>query len=295
MSTSHQEHSRAGFADEYPFESHFMTIDGHQYHYVDEGTGPVILCVHGNPTWSFAWRRVVREFSATHRVIAVDHIGCGFSDKPQQYSYTLDQHICNLSHLIEQLDLTDITLVAHDWGGAIGMGAAGRMPERFKQFALMNTAAFLSTRIPLRIAVCRIPLLGAIGVRGFNLFAGAALKMAVETPLTASAKAGFIAPYDSWKNRIATHQFVLDIPLKPTHPSYQTLADVETSLAQFKNHPMVLVWGEKDWCFTPKFRDEFLEHFPNAKSVPVPDAGHYVFEDAPDQVLSELHGLLVGP
>ena len=292
MSSTPQQFSRAGFADEYPFESHYATIDGQQYHYVDEGAGPVVLCVHGNPTWSFAWRRVVREFSDTHRVIAVDHVGCGFSDKPQDYEYTLDRHISNLVQLIEQLDLKDITLVAHDWGGAIGMGAAGRMPDRFKQFALMNTAAFPSTRIPLRIAVCRIPVLGAIGVRGFNLFAGAALRMAVEKPLSATAKAGFIAPYDSWQNRIATHQFVLDIPLKATHRSYRTLADVETSLAQFKNHPMLLIWGEKDWCFTPHFRDEFLKRFPDAKDVRVNDAGHYLFEDAPEQLLSELRLLL---
>jgi pimeloyl-ACP methyl ester carboxylesterase len=294
MPSSPPEHSRAGFEDEYPFESHFASIDGQRYHYIDEGSGSVVLCVHGNPTWSFAWRRVVRDLSANHRVIAIDHIGCGFSDKPQQYAYTLDQHIANLSEFITQQELRDITLVAHDWGGAIGMGAAGRMPDRFKQFALMNTAAFRSTRIPFRIAVCRIPVLGAVGVRGFNLFARAALKMAVARPLTSSVRAGFIRPYDSWANRIAVHRFVQDIPLRESHPCYQTLVDVENSLAQFTGHPMVLVWGEKDWCFTPEFRDQFLQRFPNAKSVPVPDAGHYVFEDAPETLLSELRELL-GP
>ena len=292
MSSSSPEYSRAGFEDEYPFDSHFATIDGQRYHYIDEGSGPVVLCVHGNPTWSFAWRRIARDLAPNHRVVAVDHIGCGFSDKPQQYSYTLDQHIANLCGLIEQLDLQEITLVAHDWGGAIGMGAAGRLPSRFKQFALMNTAAFRSTRIPLRIAVCRIPFLGAIGVRGFNLFAGAALKMAVEKPLAPPARAGFISPYDSWAHRIAVHRFVQDIPLRESHPSYQTLVEVEESLAQFANHPMLLVWGEKDWCFTPSFRNEFLQRFPNARSVPIPDAGHYVFEDAPEVLLQELKTLL---
>lgn len=116
MSPPTQVHQRTGFEDEYPFESRFATIDGQQYHYIDEGDGPVMLCVHGNPTWSFAWRRVVTEFAPNHRVVAVDHVGCGFSDKPQEYRYTLDQHISNLCQLIEQLDLKDITLVAHDWG-----------------------------------------------------------------------------------------------------------------------------------------------------------------------------------
>lgn len=116
--------------------------------------------------------------------------------------------------------------------------------------------------------------------------------MAVEKPLSPSARAGYIAPYNSWANRVAVHRFVQDIPLKESHPTYQTLMDVETSLAQFKQHPMLLIWGEKDWCFTPHFRDQFLTHFPNAKSVPISDAGHYIFEDAPDQLLAELRLLL---
>ena len=191
-----------------------------------------------------------------------------------------------LQQLVETLDLNDITLFAHDWGGAIGMGCAGRLPERFGRFVLMNTAAFRSTRIPLRIAMCRIPLLGAFGMQGLNLFSSAAVRMAVTRPMSETARAGFLAPYDSWANRTAVKEFVHDIPLKPGHRSYQTLVEVEESLAAQHEKPMQLIWGMKDWCFSPEFLREFQEYFPSADVHEIADAGHYVFEDAAEEVLT---------
>jgi len=280
--------------NEYPFTSHWLNIDGHRYHYLDEGQGQPLLMVHGNPTWSFAWRRLVKQLSATYRVIAVDHIGCGLSDKPQDYSYKLKSHIDNLKTLIQELDLQDISLFAHDWGGSIGMGAAVDLPKRFQRFVLMNTAAFRSQEIPFRIAVCRIPFLGACGVRGLNVFSGAAVSMAVEKHdrMTDEVKAGFLGPYDSWQNRVAVHQFVKDIPLKPSHPSYQRLLQVEEGLSQFQNHPMLLIWGERDWCFTTNFLDEFERRFPKAETLRIADAGHYVFEDAHEIMLPRIEEFL---
>jgi len=224
--------ARTGFEQEYPFASHELKFDGLRYHYVDEGSGPTLLFVHGNPTWSFAFRNLIKALSPSYRVLAVDHIGCGFSDKPQNYPYRLAQHVANLERFVTELDLRDITLFAHDWGGAIGMGVATRLPERFSRFVLFNTAAFRSQRIPLRIAVCRIPGLGAIGVRGLNLFSRAALRMAVAHPerLTPAVRAGYLAPYDSWAHRIAIDRFVRDIPMHPQHPSYATLLEIEDGL-----------------------------------------------------------------
>ena len=283
---------RAAFADEYPFESHFAEIDGHQYHYVDEGQGDVLLFVHGNPSWSFAWRNLIKPLSANYRCIAVDHIGCGMSDKPQDYPYRLENHISNLVTLVEKLDLSNITLLAHDWGGAIGMGTAGRLPDRFKQFVLFNTAAFRSLAIPFRIAVCRIPVFGQVAVQGFNGFAGAAVHMAVANKMKPVVKAGYLAPYNNWANRIATHRFVLDIPLKASHPSYQTLVGIEEGLAQFVDHPMLLIWGAKDWCFTTDFLKEFQHRFPKAESEVYDDASHYVFEDAAKRIVERVSTFL---
>lgn len=282
MAAANQFAVEHGFADEYPFESHFAKVNGEKIHYIDEGTGETILCVHGNPTWSFAWRNVVRRLSDRYRVIAIDHLGCGLSSKPLGHRYSLAGHIANLQALVTQLDLNQITLFAHDWGGAIGMGTAGRQPERFSRFALFNTAAFRSKRIPLRIAVCRIPLFGTFALQGLNAFSRAAITMAVEKHdrMTPAVKRGYLAPYNSWANRAAVNAFVKDIPLRASHPSWLTLVDVENGLEQFKEHPMLLVWGERDWCFTPKFLDEFEERFPKAETLRIPDGGHYIFEDS---------------
>jgi len=285
-------HPAGDFEGEYPFADRFLTIDGLRYHYVDEGTGPVLLFVHGNPTWSFAWRNFIKAFSPEYRCIAVDHIGCGRSDKPQQYQYTLANHVANLSRLIDELDLGEITLVGHDWGGCIGMGAAVARPERFSKFVLANTAAFRSTRIPLRIAVCRVPVLGAIGVRGFNGFARAAQWMAVTRRLPPALRRGYLAPYDNWAHRIGTHEFVRDIPLSPRDRSYQTLVGIEEGLAQFADHPMLLCWGEQDWCFTTQFLDEWQQRFPDAKVERYPEANHYVFEDAREPMIATVREFL---
>ena len=278
--------NRTGFVQEYPFTSRWVRIDGQILHYVDEGQGPVLLMVHGNPTWSFAWRHLISHLSDRYRVIAIDHLGCGFSAKPQQHDlYTLDGHIQRLTALVDCLKLTDVTLFAHDWGGAIGMGTAGRRPNRFARFVLMNTGAFRSLLIPLRIAVCRIPLLGTFGMQGLNLFSRAALHMASEKGLSSIAKKGLMAPYNSWGNRIAVREFVHDIPLKTSHRSYATLTEVEQNLVMFQQSPMLLIWGMKDWCFTPAFYEEFCQRFPQAQRHPIIDAGHYIFEDAADELL----------
>ena len=142
----------------YPFESHEIRLGGMRYHYLDEGAGPALVLVHGNPTWSFMWREIVLALRGKFRLIVPDHMGCGLSDKPSpaRYSYRLAQRVTDLVQLIEHLDLQHVTLVAHDWGGAIGMGAAVAAPGRFERFVLMNTAAFLApvVRFASGSAIC---------------------------------------------------------------------------------------------------------------------------------------------
>jgi haloalkane dehalogenase len=272
----------------YPFQSRELTLAGHRYHYIDEGRGPTLLMVHGNPTWSFYWRDLILALRDRYRIIAVDHIGCGLSDKPspRAYSYRLAQRVADLGQLIETLDLRQITLVAHDWGGGIGMGAAVAMPERFKRFVLMNTAAFRAPSCPWQIRLCRIPLLGPAAVQGLNLFVRAALRTTTckLERMTPAVKAGYLAPYDSWAHRVAVSQFAIDIPMSPKHPTYQTLVDIENGLGQFRRHPVCLIWGMRDWCFTPWFLDRFLEFFPQAETHRIADAAHYVVEDAHERI-----------
>jgi len=278
----------------YPFQSHEATVGGRRCHYLDEGEGPVLLLVHGNPTWSFYWREIIRSLCDRYRLIVPDHIGCGLSEKPSpdEYPFTLSRRIDDLSELIEQLGLEDITLIAHDWGGAIGMGAAVAASERFSRFVLLNTGAFTGERCPLRIRVCRIPALGKLAVKGLNLFAKAAIKMAACKPLAPAVAAGLLAPYDSWSNREAVYQFVQDIPLKPGHPSYPALAEIEAGLPQFQQNPTCLIWGMRDWCFTPAFLERFIEFLPDAEVHRLADAGHYVVEDAGERIVPLLEEFL---
>jgi len=276
----------------YPFESHALDLDGQRYHYLDEGSGPALLLVHGNPTWSFYWRRLVLALRDRYRLIVPDHIGCGLSSKPAKYEYRLAQHVDNLICLVERLDLKDITLIGHDWGGAIGLGAAVTHPDRFARLILANTAGFRSQQIPFRIRICRTPVFGRLAIQGMNAFARAALWMATEHPerLTADIRAGLIAPYDTWGNRRATYEFVQDIPLSSKHPSYAKLAEIEAGLATLADRPTLFVWGMKDWCFSPHFLERFLEFFPAADVHRIEHAGHYVIEDAPEEVLAAIEG-----
>jgi len=271
----------------YPFKSHYLELDSHRYHYLDEGQGETLLMLHGNPTWSFYYRDLITGLKQSYRCVVPDHMGMGKSDKPQNYSYTLSQHIDNLEALVNKLGLTNITLVVHDWGGAIGMGLAVRQPRIIKRLVLFNTAAFLSDKIPIRLKLCRAPGFGSVAIRAFNAFALAAVTMACKNKerMTDQVRAGYLAPYNNYANRIANLRFVQDIPLTPDAPSYPVLKNIEDNLGQFASLPIMIAWGAKDFVFNKHFLKKWQEIFPDAKIHLVPDAGHYVVEDAHERIL----------
>ena len=281
----------------YPFTSHWLHLDDINYHFLDEGSkdAPPIVMLHGNPTWSFYYRTLIPELSKTHRVIVPDHVGCGFSDKPQDYPYTLEQHIQNLEVLINHLGLEHITFVLHDWGGAIGMGYATRHPKKASRFVIFNTAAFLSNKVPLRIKICRVPIIGAFLVRALNGFALAAFKFATKQPrrFSKQVRTGYIAPYDNWQNRIAIHRFVCDIPLEANHPTRKTVEEIDSKLYLLRDCQMLIIWGKGDFCFTERdFLPMWQTRFPDAEVHVIPNAGHYVVEDAHEQILPYIEQFL---
>lgn len=296
--------SHSDWRSEYPFVSRWLTLsDRMRMHYVDEGptakgnateTAATILAVHGNPTWSFYYRSIVSRFRESARVLAVDHIGCGWSDKPQDYPYTLAQHTSNLVQFLDRLDLRDLILVVHDWGGAIGLGAAVQRPDRFAKILILNTAAFPPPYIPLRIAACRWPWIGTAAMRYGNLFARAAIWMAIDRlpRLSPTARDGLLAPYNSYKNRVAIDRFVHDIPMHPSHPTYAVLEKLEQDLSVLASKPIHFLWGMKDWCFVPPCMERLQRSFPNATRTELSDVGHYVMEEAPDEVEGALRQLL---
>jgi cis-3-alkyl-4-acyloxetan-2-one decarboxylase len=278
----------------YNFRRRYLMIGKFRYHFIDEGNPhhPPVLMLHGNPTWSFYFRRLVKTLKQAYRIIAPDHMGCGLSDKPQVYPYRLRNHMRNVEALVDHLGLKHITLVCHDWGGAIGMGVATRRPDLFNRFVILNTAAWRSIRMPKQIAVCRIPFLGALAVRGLNGFAMAATRMAVAKPLEKVAKTGLLWPYNNWKNRIAILRFVQDIPMNPSHPSYDCLKETERLLYRLRDKPMKICWGMKDWCFDTLFLQQWRERFPEASVTEFPNAGHYILEDAHETVVPTIQDFL---
>lgn len=279
--------------DIYPFQSRFHKLKEHNYHYVDEGSGPSpIVMLHGNPTWSFIYRDLILEFRKTHRVIAPDHLGCGLSDKPQDFPYRLETHIDNLESLLLTLELKNVNLVVHDWGAPIGLGFAVRYPKLIKSLTIFNSSAFSANRLPWRIALCRLPVIGDFLIRNCNLFSLAATRMAAEKPLSSIVRKGYLLPYDSYENRVAINQFVKDIPMGPEDVSYETLLEVEHGLWLLRENPVCVIWGMKDWCFTPSFLERWLLYYPQAVTLQLPNAGHFAQEDGGEELISFMRHFL---
>lgn len=277
----------------YPFSPHFVELpSGARMHYVDEGdrNAPVVLMLHGNPTWSFYWRRLITALRPTHRVIAPDHIGCGKSDKPNDdaYSYRLEQRINDLEYLVGHLGLKEVTLAVHDWGGMIGMGWAHRHPEAVTRLVVLNTAAFpmpSTKRLPASLWWARNTKAGAVLVRGFNAFARGATRLAVtRQKLPKEVRDGLCAPYDSWDHRRAVLRFVQDIPLRDGDPGFSLVRDVGEHLGQFNDRPVLICWGERDFVFDEHFLRQWESTLPAADVHRFKDCGHYVLEDAPDEI-----------
>ena len=283
----------------YPFESHFLDINGLAYHFIDEGCGDPLIMLHGNPTWSFYYRSLIQGLSDRFRTIAPDHIGCGLSDKPdlKRYDFRLKSRVDDLEKLMQHLALNQrVTLILHDWGGMIGMAYALRNPDSISRIVLMNTAAFFppgGRRLPLRLRLVRnIRPLATAAVLGLNLFSYAALYMASHKGLAKDVKSGLTAPYNSWNNRLATLKFVQDIPLEKSDPSYELVCTVQENLDRFSKIPMLVCWGKHDFVFNDTYLNEWRRRFPAAEIHTFADAGHYVLEDKPARIQTLIRDFL---
>jgi pimeloyl-ACP methyl ester carboxylesterase len=278
--------------DLFPFESHYLTIGGHRYHYIEEGEGqgdPVVM-LHGNPNWCFYYRELIQKLSPHYYCIAPDHIGMGYSDKPtdEAYSYTLAQRVKDLVEFLEAKSISrNITLIMHDWGGAIGMSYARRHPEAIKKIVILNTTAFHfpeSKKLPFTLWVTRT-FVGAFFVRAFNSFSAGATRIGVKrTTMPDEVRRAYCAPYNSWKNRIATLRFVQDIPLKKGDPGFDYVEDLQNHLHLFRNTPILIAWGMKDIVFDVHFLQKWIEYLPHAQVHRFEDCGHYILEDAQEEI-----------
>ncbi|WP_421795436.1 alpha/beta fold hydrolase [Haliscomenobacter sp.] len=282
----------------YPFTSQFMAIAGHQYHYIEAGEGDPVLMLHGNPSWSFYFRVLIQKLSPAYHCLAPDHIGMGYSDKPDDanYSYTLPQRVKDLEEFLENKGINrNITLIVHDWGGAIGMSYARRHPEAIKKIVILNTSAFHipeGKRLPLLLHLTRT-FIGAFVVRAFNGFSAAATILGVKrSRMSRELRRAYCAPYNSWQNRIATLRFVQDIPIKKGDPGFDYVEDLQNHLYLFRNTPVLIAWGLKDEVFDIHFLNKWIEYLPQAQVHRFEDCGHYVLEDAQEEIGKLIHDFL---
>lgn len=281
----------------YPFESRYLPIEGLRYHYLDEGQGPPVVMLHGNPTWSFYYRDLIKALRPKYRVIVPDHIGMGLSEKPDdsRYVYSAERRVDDLSRLVEHLALPSFTLVGHDWGGILGTLYATRQPERIDAMVLMNTAGFnwpIGKRLPLALLLSRVPG-SALFIRGLNAFARGAVTMGMKRGrMRPEVAEGLLHPYGTWADRISVHRFVQDIPVGPKDRGYELGLFMESRLKLLRGVPKLFCWGMKDFVFCPKMLDEWLRFFPDAEVRRFEDAGHYILEDAAAEVIPAVQSFL---
>jgi len=284
--------STEGFEDIYPYKPNFFKCNGFDMHYVDEGKGKPVVMIHGNPTWSFYFRNAIKKLSPNYRTIVPDHIGCGFSDKPsaEDYNYTLSNRVSDLTLFMDHLNLNEkIILIVHDWGGMIGLAWVLNNLSKIEKIIITNTSGFFlpkNKNFPLRLALIKYFTPFAIpAVLGFNLFSFAALYLATKTSLSKKVKKGLTAPYNCWKNRIATLKFVQDIPIAKADRSYNIAKNVDDNLYKIKEFPILFVWGLKDFVFDENFLNEWKQRIPDAKYHVFKNSGHYIFEDKPVETM----------
>jgi haloalkane dehalogenase len=276
----------------------FDSPDG-RMHYIDEGPrdGRPVVLVHGNPTWGFLYRNFVGPLvGAGHRVIVPDHLGFGRSDKPDDADiYALSRHAERMDDLLESLDLRGATVVPQDWGGVIGLSWAVAHPDRVERLFILNTFAHRprdKVAIPIPLRMFRAPGLGELMVKGLDLFVRGFLfraGVADRARLTTDVRRAYLAPHPSWSSRTGVLAFPRQIPSGPDGPVAALAGEIEQGLERhFRAKPVMIVWAMKDPAFTPLFLDRWLETFPHARVVRLPDASHYLQEDAHERIVPEL-------
>jgi haloalkane dehalogenase len=272
-----------------PYQSRMLeTKKGIHIHYIDEGTGPVFLMLHGNPTWSFLYRRLIADLRHEYRCIAPDYPGFGLSGASEKYDFTPRSHAHCLEQLILELDLNEITLMIHDWGGPIGLAIAERHPERFCALVIGNTWAW--------------PLNGQLRFEGFSRFIGGPIgRMLIERlnvfvrlllpaaiqrhPVAPEVIAAYRGPFATRAQRKPIHIFARELL-----ESHWFLESVEKNLKVLEHLSTLIVWGEQDPAFRRRERRRFEQLFPSHHTVLLKAAGHFIQEDVPEELLKAIHG-----
>jgi len=276
---------------EYPFKNNFFETSVGKMHYVDEGKGEPIIFVHGNPSWSFEFRNLIKEFSKTNRCIAPDHIGFGLSDKPANWSYLPEEQAKNLDNFLESINLKNITLVVGDWGGPIGLSYAINHPEKVKNIIITNTWLW-SAKYDWYYQLFSKFTGGPIGrflIKKFNFFANNVFKSIYgdKTKLTPEIHKHFLMPLDNPKERKGTYVFPKQII--GSSKWLKSLWDKHDILG---NMNILIAWGMKDIAFRKKELNKWIKSFPKAIVVRYTDAGHFVSEEKANELIDKIKKFL---
>ncbi|HYN87648.1 MAG TPA: alpha/beta fold hydrolase [Ardenticatenaceae bacterium] len=267
--------------DLYPFQSRFLAVRGCDVHYVDEGSGPILLMLHGNPTWSFLYRDIVKGLRQRFRCIALDYPGFGLSRAPAGYEYTPREHAQIVEQFLLALGLSGVTMMVHDWGGPIGLGVAERHPDRFDALVIGNTFAW-PLHGTLRMEAFSRFLGGPIGrflICRFNAFVNLVMPLGTKRRLPPEVMAAYRGPFSTRASRWPTYVFPREIL-----GSRDYLAEVEQGLRAVSHLPTLIVWGEGDAAFQAPERRRFEQLFPGRRTVLLHGARHYIQEDAGGEI-----------
>jgi haloalkane dehalogenase len=276
----------------YPFASRWLTVPAGRLHYIDEGAGDALLFVHGTPTWSFEFRHLIRGLSASHRCVALDHLGFGLSDHPTDADYTPEAHGGRLATFVKQFGLRGLTLVAHDFGGPIGLPLLLGEPERVARLVLLNTWmwSLADDRKMARRASFASGFIGRLLYRRLN----ASLRLLMPSAygdrrkLTPSIHAQYLAPFSDAGSRERV-LWTLARALLGSSVFYDHLWRQRERLAAF---PTLIVWGTRDHAFPPGFLERWRKALPNARVVRLADSGHWPHEEEPESVLTAMRAFL---
>lgn len=285
------------FGGTFPFAPRYREVNGFAMHYVDEGDGEPVVMLHGDPTWGYLFRRFIPPLAAQYRCIVPDQMGMGKSGVPPDAArYHLAGHVSNLESLLLGLDLRDITLVLHDWGGPVGLGFATRHPERIKRLVLLNTWAFAawpSGPFPRLVELIRSERGEAFVLRRNGYLEPAIVGSTHHAEnLTEAVMAAYRAPYPTPESRLAMLRWSRDIPVREGDTSYAEMARIEAGLSRFVEMPALLIWGMHDPVLPPAVLRRWQRIFPHATTHEVADASHFLQEDAPDEIIGRIEAFL---
>jgi acyl-CoA synthetase (AMP-forming)/AMP-acid ligase II/pimeloyl-ACP methyl ester carboxylesterase len=250
-------------------------------HYLDEGSGPVILCLHGNPTWSFFFRNVIRDLKDSFRVIAPDMLGCGLSDRTPGVKFRAIDRINHMNEFVHALGLKKFSVLMHDWGGPLGTGMILNNLEKVDRVIYLNTTLTETESLPGFIRLAAAKVVGKFLTRHTASFIKTMIKWGAAKKLTPDVSDMYLFPYTTRPRRDAIWDFVADIPFDSDHPTYNVMMELASGLPKIAEKPVKIIWGLKDPCFHREMLSKVAAHFPKGEILEIPDASHLVLDDAP--------------